>query len=87
MREHLRAVPCRAADEEDVVASVMESLFCAAEKGRVPNLADRHDLWRGSIWGHATSCDKAGKQVKDVFLINTDGWPALTKRGGDDLDW
>jgi RNA polymerase sigma factor (sigma-70 family) len=34
------------ADEEDVAASVMESLFRAAEKGRFPNLADRDDLWR-----------------------------------------
>ncbi len=45
-REKLRATPCRAADEEDVAASVMESLFRAAEKGRFPDLADRHDLWR-----------------------------------------
>jgi DNA-directed RNA polymerase specialized sigma24 family protein len=34
------------ADEEDVAASVLESLFRAAQKGRFPDLADRHDLWR-----------------------------------------
>ncbi len=45
-RERLRATPCRVADEEDVAASVMESLFRAAEKGRFPDLADRHDPWR-----------------------------------------
>ena len=41
-----RGAPRRAADEEDVASSVMESLFRAAEQGRLPDLADRHDLWR-----------------------------------------
>ena len=34
------------ADEEDIAGSVMESLLRAAQKGRFPDLADRHDLWR-----------------------------------------
>jgi RNA polymerase sigma factor (sigma-70 family) len=45
-REKLRGAPRRAADEEDVAASVMESLFRAAEQGRFPDLMDRDDLWR-----------------------------------------
>lgn len=45
-RDKLRGTPRRAADEEDIAASVMDSLFRAAQKGRFPNLADRHDLWR-----------------------------------------
>jgi RNA polymerase sigma factor (sigma-70 family) len=45
-REKLRGAARRAADEEDIAASVMESLFRAAEKGRFPDLADRDDLWR-----------------------------------------
>ena len=45
-RERLRGTPRRAADEEDIAASVMESLFRAARKGRFPDLADRDDLWR-----------------------------------------
>jgi RNA polymerase sigma factor (sigma-70 family) len=45
-RERLRGSPRRVADEEDVAASVMESLFGAAQKGRFPDLADRDDLWR-----------------------------------------
>ena len=45
-REKLRGTPCRMADEEDIAASVMESLFRAAQEGRFPDLADRHDLWR-----------------------------------------
>jgi DNA-directed RNA polymerase specialized sigma24 family protein len=36
----------RAADEEDVALSAMYSFFRAAEQGRLPDLADRHDLWR-----------------------------------------
>jgi RNA polymerase sigma factor (sigma-70 family) len=32
-------------DEEDVVLSVFDSFYAAAEKGRFPDLADRDDLW------------------------------------------
>ncbi len=45
-REKLRGASRRMADEEDIADSVMESLFRAAQKGRFPDLADRHDLWR-----------------------------------------
>ena len=45
-REKLRGVPRRVADEEDIAASVMKSFFRAAQKGRFPDLADRHELWR-----------------------------------------
>jgi RNA polymerase sigma factor (sigma-70 family) len=45
-RDKLRGAPRRAADEEDVASSVMESLFRAAGEGRLPDLADRDDLWR-----------------------------------------
>jgi RNA polymerase sigma factor (sigma-70 family) len=48
--EKLRDVPRRAADEEDIASSVMESLFRAARQGRFPNLADRHELWRLLLW-------------------------------------
>jgi RNA polymerase sigma factor (sigma-70 family) len=33
-------------DEEDVVVSVFESFYRAAEKGRFPDLSDRDDLWK-----------------------------------------
>ena len=33
-------------DEEDVVLSVFDSFYAAAEKGRFPDLSDRDDLWR-----------------------------------------
>ena len=45
-REKLRGAPRGAADEQDVAAGVMASLFRAAEAGRFPNLADRDELWR-----------------------------------------
>lgn len=32
-------------DEEDIVLSVFDSFYLAAEKGRFPDLADRDDLW------------------------------------------
>ncbi len=34
------------ADEEDIVVSVFESFYRAAEMGRFPDLAGRDDLWR-----------------------------------------
>ncbi|MCA9258858.1 MAG: hypothetical protein KDA61_06645 [Planctomycetales bacterium] len=33
-------------DEEDIVLSVFDSFYHAAENGRFPDLADRDDLWR-----------------------------------------
>jgi len=33
-------------DEEDIVLSVFDSFYAAAEQGRFPDLADRDDLWR-----------------------------------------
>jgi DNA-directed RNA polymerase specialized sigma24 family protein len=45
-RKRLERAPRRVADEEDVALSAMKSFFSAAQKGRFPNLADRHDLWR-----------------------------------------
>ncbi len=33
-------------DEEDIVLSVFDSFYDAAEKGRFPDLSDRDDLWR-----------------------------------------
>ena len=33
-------------DEEDIVLSVFDSFYAAAEKGRFPELSDRDDLWR-----------------------------------------
>ena len=36
----------RAADEEDVALSALNSFFHGAAKGRFPRLSDREDLWR-----------------------------------------
>jgi RNA polymerase sigma factor (sigma-70 family) len=36
----------RAADEEDVALSALERFCRAAQEGRYPDLADRHELWR-----------------------------------------
>ena len=33
-------------DEEDIVLSVFDSFYIAAEKGRFPDLSDRDDLWQ-----------------------------------------
>jgi DNA-directed RNA polymerase specialized sigma24 family protein len=45
-RAKLQGQPRRVADEEDVAISAFASFCSAAEEGRFPRLADRHDLWR-----------------------------------------
>jgi DNA-directed RNA polymerase specialized sigma24 family protein len=45
-RKKLRGIPRRAADEEDVALSALDSFCRGAERGRYPQLADRHDLWQ-----------------------------------------
>jgi DNA-directed RNA polymerase specialized sigma24 family protein len=45
-RVHLRYVPRRAADEEDVALSAFDSFFRGVERGRFSQLDDRDDLWR-----------------------------------------
>ena len=45
-RARLRGAPRRAADEEDVALSALDSFCRRAGEGRYPHLADRDDLWR-----------------------------------------
>ncbi len=42
----LRGRPLRAADQEDVALSAVQSVFRGIETGRYPDLGDRDDLWR-----------------------------------------
>ncbi|MEM9412221.1 MAG: ECF-type sigma factor [Planctomycetota bacterium] len=46
VRQRLYGQNRATSDEEDVVLSVFDSFYEAAEKGRFPNLSDRDDLWR-----------------------------------------
>ena len=45
-RQRLAAHPKRVADEEDIAAGVMDSLWRGAGRNRFPQLEDRDDLWR-----------------------------------------
>ena len=45
-RDRLGGLPRRAADEEDVALSALDSFFRAAQRGRFPELAGRDALWR-----------------------------------------
>ena len=45
-KKRLKGIPRRAADEEDVALSAMNSFFRGAEAGRFPRLNDRADLWK-----------------------------------------
>jgi len=44
-RQRLRAGSARAADEEDVVLTALDSFFRGARQGRFPLLSDRTSLW------------------------------------------
>lgn len=46
VRGNLRGQNRRVSDEEDIVVSVFESFYRAAQNGRFPDLSDRDDLWR-----------------------------------------
>jgi DNA-directed RNA polymerase specialized sigma24 family protein len=45
-RKKLQKAPCRMADEEDVALSAFNSFCRQAERGRFPQLQDRHNLWQ-----------------------------------------
>jgi DNA-directed RNA polymerase specialized sigma24 family protein len=45
-RARLHSVHRRAADEEDVVLSALDSFFRRARRGQFPRLEDRDDLWQ-----------------------------------------
>jgi RNA polymerase sigma factor (sigma-70 family) len=45
-RQHLRGLNRGMTDEEDIVVSVFESFYRAAEQGRFPEMSQREDLWR-----------------------------------------
>jgi ECF sigma factor len=45
-RNRLRHAPRRAADEEDVALSALDSFFNAARRNALPRLDDEDDLWR-----------------------------------------
>jgi DNA-directed RNA polymerase specialized sigma24 family protein len=45
-RTQLGGTPRRAADEEDVALSAFDSFCRGVERGRFPELLDRHSLWR-----------------------------------------
>lgn len=46
VRARLRGQNRAVSDEEDIVLSVFDSFYDAAESGRCPDLSDRDDLWR-----------------------------------------
>jgi RNA polymerase sigma factor (sigma-70 family) len=46
VRQRLQGQNRAVSDEEDIVLSVFDSFYVAAEKGRFPDLSDRYDLWR-----------------------------------------
>ena len=45
-RKKLQNLPRRAANEEDVALSALDSFCRGAERGRFPRLDDPHDLWK-----------------------------------------
>ncbi len=72
---HNRAV----SDEEDIVLSVFDSFYAAAEQGRFPDLADRDDLWRLLLRMSARKVidkrrhDRRQRRGGDVEVLSLDG--------------
>jgi DNA-directed RNA polymerase specialized sigma24 family protein len=72
-RQRLSDAQRRVADEEDVALSAFASFCSAAEAGRFPDLADRHQLWRLLI---KLTAQKAASQARRQHRI---------KRGGGEV--
>jgi DNA-directed RNA polymerase specialized sigma24 family protein len=70
-RRKLRDAPRRAADEEDVAQQVFWGFFQSLRAGRLPQLANRHQLL--ALLSHITAC-QAANQLKHEFGVR--------KRGG-----
>jgi DNA-directed RNA polymerase specialized sigma24 family protein len=73
-RVKLQGLPRRASDAEDVALSAFASFCHGVERGRFPQLADRHDLWRLLVTITAR---------KALHLVR---YERAQKRGGDVRD-
>jgi DNA-directed RNA polymerase specialized sigma24 family protein len=69
-RSKLQSQARRAADEEDVALSALDSFYGGMARGRFPDLADRDDLWRLLV---TITARKASDQNR---------WESQQKRGG-----
>ncbi|MCU0962589.1 MAG: ECF-type sigma factor [Pirellulaceae bacterium] len=88
--DRLRGLPRRAADEEDVALSALESFFRAAERGRFPDLADGDGLWRllmrmtarkaADMVRHETRRLRGGGQIHDESFADV-GPPGQRRQG------
>jgi DNA-directed RNA polymerase specialized sigma24 family protein len=69
-RKKLRGSRRREADEEDVALSAFDSFCRGAGQGRLPQLADRHDLWQLLV---VITARKARDQVEREHRIKRGG--------------
>jgi DNA-directed RNA polymerase specialized sigma24 family protein len=69
-RSKLQSKARRAADEEDVALCAFDSFYGGMARGRFPDIADRHDLWRLLV---TIAARKASDQNR---------WESQQKRGG-----
>ena len=79
-RAKLPAGRRRAADEEDVALSAMDSFLRAAERGRFPDLHHRDSLWALLV---TITARKAWKVARHEKRIKEVGESALVVRGND----
>jgi DNA-directed RNA polymerase specialized sigma24 family protein len=85
-RAQLRAVPRRAADEEDVALSAFDSFCQGAEGGRFPDLLDRDSLWRLLV---VLTARKASHFKRDAARRKRGGRAGpgqLMRSGSEDVD-
>ena len=92
-RQRLGQIRGGVADEEDVALSAMNALLNAARQGRLPNLADRHDLWRllltityrkaTDLVRHESRQRRGGGRTRRTSASDTGG-PTLAQMLGDE---
>jgi DNA-directed RNA polymerase specialized sigma24 family protein len=88
-RQHLAATVRRAADEEDVALSALNSFFRGVASNCFPDLHDRNDLWRilltitlckaRTLARHEQRQRRGGGQVtREADLLNPEGEPGAS---------
>lgn len=82
-RKRLRGTPRRAADEEDIAQLAFWSFFRTLKAGRVPRLANRHDLL--ALLTHIIACTAVNQIDHEVGTQKRAGGMALDRLAFNDV--
>ena len=89
-RKKLQGVPRQMADEDDAAQDAFASFYRGVERGRFPQLLDRHDLWQvlvlltarkaSNLARHARAPKRGGGRVQSAEALCTRPPPCFAAR-------